>query len=636
MKRVAPYHFKVISSDFPYPLFPQVIKDTIDDFLQNPQIGVNVTTSYATTGTKTFYDQSFEVYKSSLPLGAVAIAPISFNTDNGNIISCDIVISQDYLSNGSIKVGPYENYETFPLDGLVAHEFMHCLGFDHEDQEHSVMGSIAKLYRDSHLRNDPVHFLEASLQPDDYQGIRAVYGNQSTIGDLALGATAQINDTFFPIQTTQTAVEGTSFFQRVSIRNTSVQSLNVPIKIYLSLDNILDSSDLEMTSTTINVGSMSVESTDIYMIAPTPAAESQSFRVFVVLDEANAIAETNEFNNVGQMYFPIRITKGYDTLATIPSINAPSLSRGLADGLIEVRWSHSVSRNLLENNTESFLIYRNSSCYGTPDYFIDPNNISYSEQAMATTVAFDLDQNPHNVDHPISIKRKYTGHPWSNCEFIGVGLSSDPPIAQNVTAQASQTPYEVVLNWSFENPQLLHAGEFKVYRSPIRVNHCKEDPISELIATQSQMPSLINYEYLYSLNSDQGHYYYVTYLDHLGIESDCSPGSFARPNSVTTMTPEILAITTNLSTQINLSWSLIPSSTGYRVYRSNLPNLACAGAPLAERPANYNTFFADTSASPGPLWYYSVSAMFQAVEGPCSEIATGMRSTPTRPDRDPI
>jgi fibronectin type 3 domain-containing protein len=74
-----------------------------------------------------------------------------------------------------------------------------------------------------------------------------------------------------------------------------------------------------------------------------------------------------------------------------------------------------------------------------------------------------------------------------------------------------------------------------------------------------------------------------------------------------------------LCSEVHVSWNAVTNATGYKLYRST-DSTRCSGTPLVTRTSPY---YSDTSAQPGTVYYYSVSATTSCGDGPCSTADTG-------------
>ncbi len=68
-------------------------------------------------------------------------------------------------------------------------------------------------------------------------------------------------------------------------------------------------------------------------------------------------------------------------------------------------------------------------------------------------------------------------------------------------------------------------------------------------------------------------------------------------------TPSIMSVTLSSGTSLTVTWSAVPSATGYEVYRSN-----AASGPYSMVTSTTSTSFTNTSLSTGAVYYYKVRA----------------------------
>ncbi len=203
------------------------------------------------------------------------------------------------------------------------------------------------------------------------------------------------------------------------------------------------------------------------------------------------------------------------------------------------------------------------------------------------------------------------------CDEISATPATTPSAPQNVEAVAGDA--QVVLTWAAPDSDggasILH---FTVYRGTLSGGESLLEVLGNVLTYTDT-----------GLTNGQGYYYTISATNSAG-EGMMSPETSATP-ATTPSAPQTVTVNAD-DARVVLTWAAPASTggaavTGYRVYRGT----SAGGESLLATLGDVLTY-ADTAVTNGITYYYEISAVNAAGEGPVSsEVAGTPFTTPSAP-----
>jgi len=205
-----------------------------------------------------------------------------------------------------------------------------------------------------------------------------------------------------------------------------------------------------------------------------------------------------------------------------------------------------------------------------------------------------------------ALSHLYRTHEWTtDSQRPKLILSVGAPDAPNgLTGTAGNS--SVTLNWSLTEAdgQPVDATSWSVYRG---TSVGSEQQIANGITTNSYIDN--------TATNGTDYFYYVVATNGSGDSPASAEIGPLRPTVSTVGPPNPIRVTEGIGT-INLSWDPVPFANTYKIYRSDT-----SGGTFVLQTEQAGTSF-DDAVGPGIKFYYKVSAVNSAGEGPLSpEIA---------------
>jgi hypothetical protein len=204
------------------------------------------------------------------------------------------------------------------------------------------------------------------------------------------------------------------------------------------------------------------------------------------------------------------------------------------------------------------------------------------------------------------VSHLYRTHEWTTDDqrpklIMSVG-APDAPRALTATPGNAQ----ITLNWANTEAdgEPVDATSWSVYRGTTSGG---ESLIAGNITTNSFVDTTVS--------NGVDYFYFVIASNVAGNSAQSTQVGPVRPVISPAPAPSPITVTEGIGT-IGLSWDPVPFADSYNVYRSD-----SAAGPFLPQPAPTGTSFSDTVA-PGSKWFYKVSSVNVAGEGPLSPVIT--------------
>jgi CARDB protein len=237
-------------------------------------------------------------------------------TSGGTITETDTFFSSTYLwalDDYKYNSISYDPARTRPLLNTAIHEFTHTLGAKHENAFFQVMGNAWNVVS---TNGD---YTESAMSEDTTAGLVSVYGYRSdSLEDLALyhwelaGASGEYSThartpllnasgvALTPLtgylEPAYSITKGTTIQVRQTAENRGKTSQTVPVRWYLSTDDLITTLDQQVASTTLTIAMDNPTTFNQTVTIPATQA-SGTYWIGAIIDPDNAVTERNKVNN---------------------------------------------------------------------------------------------------------------------------------------------------------------------------------------------------------------------------------------------------------------------------------------------------------------------------------------------------
>ena len=272
-----------------------------------------------------------------------------------------------------------------------------------------------------------------------------------------------------------------------------------------------------------------------------------------------------------------------------PPAAPTNLNATASQGQVSLSWTAS-------SGATSYNVYGGSNYY-QPPLLGSTTSTSYAATGLSASTSYYF--------QVTAVSDAGEGSPSS----MAYATTPQAPFSAPVTLTATAGPLQVSLSWEYVS---------NCYMYNVKRSTTAGGPYTAVTTVQMGNSCTDT-----GLTAGTTYYYVVTATDYTGtLESTNSPESSATPTAAPPAAPTNLNATASQG-QVSLSWTTSAGATSYNVYGgSNYYALPLLGSTT-------NTSYTATGLSPNTYYYFQISAVSGAGEGPQSYMAYSM--TPQGP-----